>query len=270
MLFKARELGFENIATGHYAQVGHGSLSASKLSGTASRPGRLAAATRAADVPENSEPDASLLAAKDTNKDQTYFLYRISEDALKRTLFPIGNLTKPQVRAEAKKRGLATAKRRESMGICFVGNVGIKEFLSQYVKTKPGDIIEKETGEKIGRHDGAIYYTFGQRHNLGVGGGMPYYVVGKDMAKNEVYVSTNLNDESFWRTELDLTKIHWIRQRPETEKLYKVRLRHRGKLLPCKIDGDKVILEQPERAIAPGQSAVIYDCDVCLGGGVVV
>ena len=267
---------------------------------------------------------ACLLRAKDNLKDQTYFLYRVTESALQKTLFPIGHLTKVEVREEAKKRGLITAARRESQGICFVGNVGIREFLGQYVEAKPGDIIESETGKKLGEHDGAIFYTFGQRHNLGVGGGLPYYVVGKDMAKNEVYVSTNLNDENFWRDELKLTNTHWINDPPVAGKKYQVRLRHRAPLIDCviasqaqhplrsnrccgsettkqsrldeqrdtsneirenlksgsllqpqlgelELDHDDVIvkLAKPERATAPGQSAVIYDGEIVLGGGIV-
>ena len=250
----ALEDGADMIATGHYARTG-----------------------------------LCLMKAEDSNKDQTYFLYRVTAEALSKTLFPIGHLTKPQVRKEAEKRGLLTAKRHDSQGICFVGNVGIREFLSQYVKTKPGDIIQKETGKKLGRHDGAIFYTFGQRHNLGVGGGLPYYVVGKDMKKNEVYVSSNLNNDEFWRDKLTLTDTHWINEPPKPDKSYKVRLRHRAPLISCKLEvGSRkssqshnldspiksandvtVKLSKPERAIAPGQSAVIYDGEVVLGGGII-
>jgi tRNA-specific 2-thiouridylase len=217
-----------------------------------------------------SEKPPLLIRARDENKDQTYFLYRITAEALSKTLFPIGHLTKPEVRAEAKKRGLLTAGRRDSQGICFVGNVGIREFLSQFVTTQPGPIIEQETGQVLGRHDGAIFYTFGQRHNLGVGGGLPYYVVGKDMDKNEVYVSSNLNNGEFWRSELKLTDTHWINQPPEAGKTYQVRLRHRAPLLECKFNNNVVKLTTPERAIAPGQSAVIYDGQIVLGGGIVI
>jgi len=213
--------------------------------------------------------NGELLRAKDDNKDQTYFLCRVSKEALEKTLFPIGHLTKTQVREEAKRRGLLTAGRKESMGICFVGNVGIKEFLGQYVKAEPGEIVEQETGKIVGKHDGAIFYTFGQRHDLGVGGGLPYYVVGKDMEKNEVYVSHDLNNEKFWQTELELRDPHWIGRAPQRERNYQVRLRHRGELLDCKIDGDKILLSEPQRAVSAGQSAVIYDGKVCLGGGIV-
>lgn len=234
------ENGADYIATGHYAQTEKGQL----------------------------------MRAKDENKDQTYFLYRVTKKALEKTIFPIGHLTKPEVREEAKKRGLLTAERRESQGICFVGNVGIREFLSQFVEAKPGDIIEQETGKTVGRHDGAIFYTFGQRHNLGVGGGLPFYVVGKDMKKNEVYVSHNLNNELFWQKELNLTEIHWINKQPVKNKKYQVRLRHRGSLIDCEVEIEtctsiKLKLKQAERAVAPGQSAVIYDDNEVLGGGII-
>ena len=139
--------------------------------------------------------DGKLLRAVDDNKDQTYFLYRVTEHALAKTLFPLGEYTKPEVREMAKERNLFTAQKKDSQGICFVGKVGIREFLSQYVTQTPGKIIDKKSGEILGAHDGAIFYTLGQRHGLELGGGLPYYVVGKDMEKNEVYVTTDLNDE---------------------------------------------------------------------------
>lgn len=212
---------------------------------------------------------SDLLRAKDDNKDQTYFLYRIEKDAVAKTIFPIGHLTKPEVRKEAARRKLLTARRAESQGICFVGNVGIREFLSQYIETEPGNIIEEESGRVIGQHDGAIFYTFGQRHGLSVGGGLPLYVVGKNIEKNEVYVSANLNNKNFWRKQLTLTNLHWINQPPINGKKYQVRLRHRAPLLDCKFQDDKILLDKPERAISPGQSAVLYDGQKVLGGGIV-
>ena len=225
--------GADMIATGHYAKVKSGKL----------------------------------LRAKDENKDQTYFLYRVTKEALQKTLFPLGNYTKPEVRKLAKKFGLVTADKKESMGICFVGKVGIKEFLSQYVKTKPGKIID-ENGAVIGEHDGAIFYTIGQRHGLEVGGGMPLYVVGKDMDKNEVYVSFDLSDKKLWRGEIELGGLHWINSEPYNKNV-QVRTRHRAPLVKGKIKGNKVILDDEIRAITPGQSAVIYQDQVCLGGGII-
>ena len=235
------EEGADLIATGHYARV----------------------------------QDGRLLKAKDDNKDQTYFLYRVTEEALRKTLFPLGEHTKPEVRKLAKKFGLVTAGKKESMGICFVGKVGIKEFLSQYVETSPGNIVN-ESGTVVGEHDGAIFYTIGQRQGLGVGGGLPYYVVGKDMDKNEVYVTTDLNDKRLWYKELTLTDIHWINGAPKDGAKVAVRTRHRAGLIEGTLDvvsSDKgtlqVALEDEIRAATPGQSAVLYQGDVVLGGGVI-
>jgi tRNA-specific 2-thiouridylase len=235
------EDGADLIATGHYARV----------------------------------KDGALLKATDDNKDQTYFLYRVTEDALRRTLFPLGEYTKPEVRKLASKFGLVTAAKKESMGICFVGKVGIKEFLSQYVETKPGNIIdEKEV--VVGEHEGAIFYTIGQRQGLGVGGGLPYYVVGKDMELNEVYVTTDLNDKRMWYQELDLADVHWINGKPSHGAEVQVRTRHRAPLIQGTLQvapSDKgtlqVGLRDEIRAATPGQSAVIYDGEVVLGGGII-
>ena len=232
----AIEDGADMIATGHYARVHNGQLHM----------------------------------AEDTGKDQTYFLHRVTEDALRKTLFPLGDFTKDKVRELALERGLATATKKDSQGICFVGKVGIKEFLQQYVAPNPGDIIDKVNGQVVGRHDGAIYYTFGQRHGLGVGGGLPYYVVGKDMARNVVYVTTNLNDDSLWRNKLRLEQLHWINGAPTEGETYKVRTRYRAALIDCQLGADGFLtLAEPERAITPGQSAVLYQGDRVVGGGIV-
>ena len=236
----ALEDGADMIATGHYARV----------------------------------KDGHLLQAVDANKDQTYFLYRVTGAALQKTLFPLGEYTKPTVRKMAEERGLYTAAKKDSQGICFVGQIGIREFLSQYVEQKAGPIIDKQTGKVLGQHDGAIFYTIGQRHGLDVGGGLPYYVVGKNMDANEVYVTTNLNDDALWRPELSVVSPHWITSRP-AEGRYQVRVRHRAPLIDAQLtyasDSEvKLALDSPERAVAPGQSIVIYDGDECVGGGIVV
>ncbi|MDB5164298.1 MAG: tRNA (5-methylaminomethyl-2-thiouridylate)-methyltransferase [Candidatus Saccharibacteria bacterium] len=216
--------------------------------------------------------DGQLLTARNAAKDQTYFLYRVTEAALQKTLFPIGEFkTKAEVRALAKKFGLSTAAKKDSQGICFVGEIGIKEFLQNYVTTEPGAIIDQQ-GKVIGEHEGAIFYTIGQRHGLNVGGGLPYYVVGKDMKKNEVYVTTDLNDAKLWHTEIPVTDIHWINGPPINQPL-QVRTRYRGPLLDCSIDrqGKAWVIKTKDevRAIAPGQSAVIYSGQQVLGGGVI-
>ena len=234
----AIERGAEMIATGHYAR------------------------TR----------DGMLLRAADDNKDQTYFLYRVTSSALEKTLFPLGGYTKPEIRQMAKDRNLWTATKKESMGICFVGQVGIREFLSEYVETVPGDIVDAQTGGVVGQHDGAIFYTLGQRHGLNVGGGLPYYVVGKNMEKNEVYVSRQLNSDELWRSELKLRDVHWIRDVPKDSE-YQIRVRHRAPLVSAVMRLDDTLvhlaLSEPQRAVTPGQSVVIYDGEVCLGGGII-
>ncbi len=217
--------------------------------------------------------NGQLLTAKDGNKDQTYFLYRVTSKALQKTLFPVGDYTKPEVRALAKKFGLATAQKKESMGVCFVGKVGIKEFLQQFVTCEPGPIIDQH-GQAIGEHDGAIFYTIGQRHGLNVGGGLPYYVTGKDMATNTVYVTKDLNDKKLWSTQVVLSDLHWINPPNARGRTLWIRMRHRAPLVKGKVmvKGSKVILELEDkvRAATPGQSAVIYDGEQVLGGGIVV
>lgn len=231
--------GADMIATGHYARV----------------------------------DDGILKMAVDQNKDQTYFLYRVTGEALQKTLFPLGEFTKPHVREMAKERGLFTAAKKDSQGICFVGKVGIREFLSQYVQQKPGEIIDKSSGKVLGHHDGAIFYTLGQRHGLELGGGLPFYVVGKDMTKNEVYVTTDLNDETLWKETVFLGAVHWINGMP-AENRYSIRVRHRAKLVDATLryedENVTLTLDNAERAVASGQSVVIYDGDICLGGGVII
>jgi tRNA-specific 2-thiouridylase len=214
--------------------------------------------------------DGQLLTAANVDKDQTYFLYRVTSHALTHSLMPIGDFkTKAEVRTQAKKRGLATADKKDSQGICFVGKVGIREFLEQYVTTEPGPIIDK-AGKPVGQHDGAIFYTIGQRHGLDVGGGLPYYVVGKDMAKNEVYVTTDLQDEQLWREDVRLTDLHWINEPPEAGKIYQVRTRYRAPLVDCTFDQNTLRLQDAVRAVTPGQSAVLYNGNCVIGGGIVV
>lgn len=236
----ALEDGADFIATGHYARI----------------------------------KDGQLLAGLDKNKDQSYFLYRVTEDALRKSLMPVGELTKPEVRDQARKLGLSTAEKKDSQGICFVGKVGIKEFLQQFVQTEPGDILDT-AGKVVGQHDGALFYTIGQRHGLKVGGGLPYYVVGKDMAKNEVYVTTDLQDERLWKDQLILTSPHWINQEPLAEGSYTIRTRYRADLVKVKAiarqgQNWQVELADEVRAITPGQSAVIYEADRVVGGGIVL
>jgi tRNA-uridine 2-sulfurtransferase len=213
--------------------------------------------------------DGRLLKGIDDNKDQSYFLYRVTEDALRRSLMPIGELTKPEVRKLAKKLGLATADKKDSQGICFVGQVGIKEFLLHELGPQPEGPIIDQNGKEIGQHDGAIFYTIGQRHGLSVGGGLPYYVSRKDIETNTVYVTTDLNDKALWHKEIGLQDLHWINEPPKPDKAYQVRLRYRGPLVNCAIKGNKLMLKDEQRGLAAGQSAVLYDGDRVLGGGII-
>ena len=270
--------GADAIATGHYARVKESRSQGVKESGR----------IEARDSMLESR-GASLHMAADTDKDQTYFLYRVTEDALKHSLMPIGEFTsKAEVRAEAEKRGLTTARKKDSQGICFVGKVGIKEFLLYELgEQEPGDIVDQH-GVRIGQHDGALFYTIGQRQGLGMGGGLPYYVTGKDMTKNEVYVTTNIQDPTLWQSEVRLTQCHWINHPPTPATPYAVRTRHRAPFIAATIsaptpshrlhqDGpsdawnDVVIsFSTPVRAVTAGQSAVVYDGDMVLGGGIIV
>ncbi|HVX48320.1 MAG TPA: tRNA 2-thiouridine(34) synthase MnmA [Candidatus Saccharimonadales bacterium] len=231
----ALEDGADLIATGHYARV----------------------------------RDSRLYAGLDSRKDQSYFLYRVTEDALRKSLMPIGEMEKPEVRQLAKKLGLATAEKKDSQGICFVGKVGIKEFLLSQLGPQPHGPIVDENGREIGRHDGAIFYTIGQRHGLNIGGGLPYYVTRKDIQTNTVYVTTNLNDTDLWLEEVDLQDTHWINGGPDESKDYQARLRYRGPLVGCRLKEDKLLLAEPQRGIAAGQSAVLYDGGRVIGGGII-
>lgn len=230
----ALEDGADMIATGHYARI------------------------------ENDQ----LFTGLDKNKDQSYFLYRVTEEALHKSLMPIGELEKPEVRKLAKKLGLATAEKKDSQGICFVGKVGIKEFLLNELGPQPHGPIMDQDGEIIGQHDGAIFYTIGQRHGLSIGGGLPYYVTRKDMKTNTVHVTTNLDDKDLWRSWVDLTDQHWINEKPADGK-YQVRLRYRGPLVDCELSCEKLTLAEPQRGIAAGQSAVIYEDARVHGGGII-
>ena len=230
---KAMEEGADFIATGHYARTKNGIL----------------------------------MRAVDENKDQTYFLYRISEEALEHTLFPIGGMLKPEVKKLAAENGLHNAYKKESMGVCFVGEVGMKDFLKEYIDVEPGEIREIETEKVLGYHEGAVFYTIGQRHGLYIAAEVPYYVVKKDVERNIVYVSKNLNEGHLWTKDIVLRDVI-IRTQPKKQVL--VRLRHRAPLIPATFDGDTLRFEREVKRPAAGQSAVLYDDEICLGGGIIV
>lgn len=233
----ARERGADFIATGHYARV------------------------------DNST--GTLLRAVDENKDQTYFLCRISKEALRHTIFPVGDMLKTDVKKLAEEHGLDNAYKKESMGVCFVGEVGMKDFLKKYLDVTPGKIIDFDTGKEVGAHEGAVFYTIGQRKGLGLGGGLPYYVVKKDVERNLLYVSRNLSNKNLWTHELHLKDV-LVRR---VTAVGSVRLRHRAPLLPAHvtITGSKATVKFDEEIKAPAssQSVVFYDGEVCLGGGII-
>lgn len=237
---KAIRRGADFIATGHYARIS----------------------------------DGKLCRAVDENKDQTYFLYRISNEAAAKTLFPVGGMLKPEVKKLAEEKGLHNAYKKESMGVCFVGEVGMKDFLKEYIDIQPGEIREIGSEKVVGYHDGAVFYTIGQRHGLylsGVSGevndGLPYYVVEKDLSRNIVYVSKDLNHAAIWTKELELRDV-FLREPVEGSELM-VRLRHRAELIPVRLEGEKLIFEKEIKRPASGQSAVLYAGEVCVGGGII-
>jgi tRNA-specific 2-thiouridylase len=230
----AFEQGAEMIATGHYART----------------------------------DGKKLLRAFDDNKDQTYFLYRISENIIPKVIFPVGDMDKPAVKALAAKIGLSVAKKPESMGVCFVGDANMRDFLAEFVETKPGKIIDIDTGEELGVHDGAIFYTLGQRHGLNIGLGLPHYVVKKDMEQNIVYVSQNLNSLKLWTNQVQLKDV--ILRHGDDGRNIKARIRHRAPLVDADYQNGTLTFKDEQKSLTPGQSIVFYRDEVCLGGGIIV
>ena len=201
-------------------------------------------------------------------------MYRISEEALKHTIFPIGGMLKKDVKKLAEENGLHNAYKKESMGVCFVGEVGMKDFLKEYIDIKPGEIREVETEKVVGHHEGAVFYTIGQRHGLYISGnvgevntGLPYYVVKKDLKKNIVYVSRNINSDLVWTDKINLKD---ILIRSNIKNNITVRLRHLGELIPAKLEDSMLVFENKIKRPAAGQSAVFYDGEICLGGGIII
>ncbi|MFQ5645149.1 MAG: tRNA 2-thiouridine(34) synthase MnmA [Thiogranum sp.] len=245
----ARGLGAGRIATGHYARV-------------AGPPGQR-----------------QLLKGLDTNKDQSYFLYRLDQNALGQSLFPLGELSKPEVRAMAEKRGFANFDKKDSTGICFIGERKFTEFLQRYLPAQPGEIVSVE-GELLGRHQGLMFHTIGQRQGLGIGGrreagGEPWYVVGKRMDTNQLLVAQGNRHPALFRPALEAKDLHWISGHPPAVPLHcHARIRYRQSDQACEItalQGDRmrVRFREPQRAVTPGQAIVIYAGDLCLGGGTI-
>ncbi len=245
----AKKLGAEKIATGHYANV------------------------------EEKDGLFYLKKAVDQNKDQTYFLNQLNQEQLSQVIFPIGNLTKPELRKLAEEYGLSTAHKKDSTGICFIGERKFKEFLSNYLPAKAGNIVNKQTGKVIGRHDGLMYYTLGQRKGLGIGGshdgtGEPWFVCEKDLKNNILYV-TQGNDDCLYSVALKSGVVNWIPTKPKQTNFdcyAKFRYRQPEQKVNVTINEDGTTLvkfAERQRAITPGQYVVFYDEQYCLGGAVI-
>lgn len=245
----AMEMGADHIATGHYAKI-------------------------------KFERDFfRLYKAKDLNKDQTYFLYALNQAQLSRSWFPLGDLTKPEVREIAKKAGFSNFGKKDSTGICFIGERKFKDFLGKYLPAKPGEMKTPE-GDTIGQHDGLMYYTLGQRQGLGIGGsstgsGEAWYVTGKDLNNNVLIVAQGHDHPMLYSDTLTAKNLHWIAEPPDMIPFQcHAKTRYRQQDQACTItlledDLCKVEFHNPQRAITPGQSVVFYRDSECLGGGVI-
>ena len=241
----AMSIGADYVATGHYARV----------------------------VRENGK--VHMLRGKDENKDQTYFLNQLTEEQLSKVLFPIGDMEKPEVREIATKAHLVTASKKDSTGICFIGERNFKEFLSGYLPAQKGN-MEKFDGKVVGQHDGIMYYTIGQRHGLGIGGnGDPWFVIGKDIERNVLYVGQGFNHELLYSDSIITDNVSWISNEfigVTFECTAKFRYRQPdNKVTVERLDDSqfKVTFHEPIRAITPGQAVVFYQGEECLGGGTI-
>ncbi|PLR79947.1 tRNA 2-thiouridine(34) synthase MnmA [Bacillus canaveralius] len=241
----AVKLGADYLATGHYAQV------------------------------EFRDGEYKMLRGLDENKDQTYFLNQLTQSQLEKVMFPIGGLEKSEVREIALKAGLATATKKDSTGICFIGERNFKEFLGNYLPAQPGN-METFDGEVMGKHDGLMYYTIGQRHGLGIGGsGDPWFVVGKDLERNVLYVGQGFENEKLYSDSITAVNVSWVSGKPkpvEFECTAKFRYRQPDNKVTVQLleDGKaKVVFHEPIRAVTPGQAVVFYQGDECLGGGTI-
>ncbi|KNF10187.1 tRNA-specific 2-thiouridylase MnmA [Gottschalkia purinilytica] len=245
--YALKKLGAEYIATGHYARIDY------------------------------RDGEYKLLRGIDSNKDQTYFLCPLGQYQLSKSIFPIGQLTKPEVRKIAKEEGLVTASKKDSTGICFIGERNFNEFLDNYLPAKPGD-IESIDGKILGRHSGLMHYTLGQRKGLGIGGietGEPWFVVDKDLKNNILYVAQGANNPLLFSYGLIATDVNWIsniKLEKELRCTAKFRYRQPDQVVTVRPLGNnqyKVIFDKPQKSITPGQVVVFYDEDICLGGGII-
>ena len=253
----AIHLGADYIATGHYVRK--------RLSPTVDN--------------ETNKELGILLKGLDGNKDQSYFLHAVGGEQIAKTLFPVGELEKPEVRAIAEKYDLITAGKKDSTGICFIGERRFKDFLEQYIPAQPGDIIT-DTGDTIAKHNGLMFHTIGQRQGLGIGGlvnhsGDPWYVLEKDLDRNQLIVGQGKNHPLLFTDSLTTAPIDWVSgQAPELPFSCMAKVRYRQADQACTISSLNngrlsVIFNETQRAVTPGQSVVFYDDDICLGGGVI-
>lgn len=273
-LNKALAMGADFVATGHYAQ---NIANQKKNNSSAFALGGIRQGTH--DAFNYSFFD--LLKSIDPTKDQSYFLWTLKQEQLKNILFPIGHLTKSQVRVLAKKYKIPVAEKKDSQGVCFLGMVDLKNFLKHYIKTKKGNVVN-ENGEIIGNHEGVVFYTLGERRGFNITrknpNDKPYYVFAKDVKKNILYVSQNqnhLSNEKEQNNKIILKDVNLINQNLIEDKKYTAQIRYHGEFLPCKIFTRKdlaeieVVFEKPV-LVASGQSIVFYDKEIVLGGGVVI
>ncbi len=229
---------------------------------------------------EGEAPNRKLLKALDRNKDQSYFLYRLQQHQIARALFPLGGLAKPEVRELARKAGLPNYAKKDSTGICFIGERPFREFLRRFLPTRPG-VMRTPEGRVIGEHLGLMYYTLGQRQGLGIGGvkgaqeGVPWFVAGKDMAKNELIVVQGHEHPLLLSAEVQAHDLSWVGPPAEAGRRYSAKTRYRQQDAACTVeavsDGHmKLVFDAPQWAVTPGQSVVLYDGEVCLGGGIII
>lgn len=225
---------------------------------------------------DKSDGEVKLLRGADPNKDQTYFLYMLSQEQLQPAMFPVGHLTKAEVRRIAGEYGLETAAKKDSTGVCFIGERNFKQFLKQFLPAQPGDMVAPD-GKVVGRHDGLMYYTLGQRKGLGIGGmgdGRSWFVVEKDMEHNILRVCQGEDDPRLWSNQLFASQMTFIAgHAPAQEFVCTAKVRYRQADQKCRVlmqgDNALVTFEERQRAVTPGQSVVLYNGEICLGGGII-